>query len=187
MRSAARGMTDFVCPTGHPSLDFCNTGVGGRERLAEPADLARWMVSARLTVSRPAVTDVDLAAAIRVRGELRQALLARDPRGVARAVAGWLDGTAGRLMVDQATLEWQFIPTGTSVCCLMVPVALDAIGIARDAMDRVRVCAGDRCDLLYLDTSRNRSRRWCSMERCGARAKASAYYQRHRGEHELGA
>jgi hypothetical protein len=186
LRDADAGMTDFVCATGHPSLDFCNTAVGGRERLVLPGDLGRWMVAVRLAVSCPLVADVDLAVARRVRGELRGALLAGDRSGVARAVAEWLDGTPGRLMVDQATLEWQFIPAGLSACCLMVPVALDAIRIAREAMDRVRECAGDRCDAVYLDTSRNRSRRWCSMERCGARAKASAYYQRHRTEHLLG-
>ncbi len=57
---------------------------------------------------------------------------------------------------------------------------LDALELARDWSGRVRECAAPACPVIYLDTSRNRSRRWCSMERCGARAKATAYYQRHR-------
>lgn len=176
------GVTAFVWATGHPSLDFCNTVPGGRELLTHPGDLGEWMTTARLAVSRPLVTDADLHSARQIRDELRRAFLAGDRAAVVHAVAEWLNGTPGRLMVDRTTLEWQFIPDGMSLCCLMVPVALDAIRIAREAVDRVRECAGANCDVVYLDTSRNRSRRWCSMERCGARAKSSAYYQRRRGE-----
>ena len=44
--------------------------------------------------------------------------------------------------------------------------------------DRVRACASDPCRWLFLDLSRNRSRRWCSMEDCGNRAKARRHYAR---------
>jgi predicted RNA-binding Zn ribbon-like protein len=55
--------------------------------------------------------------------------------------------------------------------------------LARDAIDlfggplagRVRECAADNCGLLFVDTSRPGRRRWCSMERCGNRAKVRAY------------
>ncbi len=57
---------------------------------------------------------------------------------------------------------------------------LDALDLVRDSPGRVRECADPECPVIYLDTSRNRSRRWCSMEGCGARAKASTYYRRHR-------
>ncbi len=43
---------------------------------------------------------------------------------------------------------------------------------------RVRRCAG--CVLWFLDTSRNGTRRWCSMDECGNRAKAQAHYRRRR-------
>lgn len=47
---------------------------------------------------------------------------------------------------------------------------------------RVRECAGGGCTWLFLDRSRNRSRRWCSMETCGNRAKAHRHYRRRRSE-----
>ena len=61
--------------------------------------------------------------------------------------------------------------------------------VARSAADllvspdlaRVRECAGERCDWLFLDASRNRSRRWCDMAACGNRAKAQRNYARLRG------
>jgi predicted RNA-binding Zn ribbon-like protein len=175
-------MTAFLFVTGQLSLDFCNTSAGGRERLARPADLSDWIFEARLAPRRPRVRRAELAAAVGLRAALRRALLDRDRVAVARVVARWLDDMPGRLEVDTETLGWRFIPAGGGPRCLLVPVVLDALCLAREVPDRVRECAGDRCDVLYLDTSRNRSRRWCSMERCGARAKASAYYQRRRGE-----
>jgi predicted RNA-binding Zn ribbon-like protein len=70
-------------------------------------------------------------------------------------------------------------------------VALDRPlwAIARDAADlladrgrlaRVRVCAADDCDWLFVDDSTNHSRRWCDMRVCGNRAKARRFHQRRR-------
>jgi len=43
---------------------------------------------------------------------------------------------------------------------------------------RVRLCASQDCAWLFLDTSKNRSRRWCDMSGCGNRAKARRHYIR---------
>ncbi len=58
--------------------------------------------------------------------------------------------------------------------------------IARSAADlltshelgRVKTCGSDDCGWLFLDTSRNGSRRWCDMSDCGNRAKARRHYHR---------
>ena len=47
---------------------------------------------------------------------------------------------------------------------------------------RVRLCGGTDCGWLFLDTSPNHGRRWCSMEACGNRAKARRHYARRRRE-----
>jgi predicted RNA-binding Zn ribbon-like protein len=47
-------------------------------------------------------------------------------------------------------------------------------------LERVRECAGEKCDWLFLDASRNQSRRWCDMAACGNRAKAQRSYARRR-------
>lgn len=68
----------------------------------------------------------------------------------------------------------------------MQTVAQALSTIARDAVDlfspgnteRVRCCSGADCDVVYLDTSRAASRRWCSMQRCGNRAKVRAHRAR---------
>jgi predicted RNA-binding Zn ribbon-like protein len=43
---------------------------------------------------------------------------------------------------------------------------------------RLRECANDRCLWLFFDDSKNGTRRWCSMQSCGNRAKAHRHYLR---------
>ncbi|MFV0525019.1 MAG: CGNR zinc finger domain-containing protein [Acidimicrobiales bacterium] len=61
-----------------------------------------------------------------------------------------------------------------------VPAALSAI--ARDAIDlltahddRLRRCEGPSCSLLFHDSSRPGTRRWCSTSRCGNKVNTKAY------------
>ena len=44
----------------------------------------------------------------------------------------------------------------------------------------VRECAGYDCGWLFMDTTKNRSRRWCDMATCGNRAKGRRHYERRR-------
>jgi predicted RNA-binding Zn ribbon-like protein len=63
---------------------------------------------------------------------------------------------------------------------MLWPIARSAAELlTSDRLDRVGQCADDRgCGWLFLDSSRNRSRQWCSMESCGNRAKAKRHYER---------
>jgi predicted RNA-binding Zn ribbon-like protein len=49
--------------------------------------------------------------------------------------------------------------------------------LTSDKLDRVCECPGENCGWLFIDMSRNRSRRWCDMKDCGNRAKARRHYQ----------
>jgi predicted RNA-binding Zn ribbon-like protein len=54
------------------------------------------------------------------------------------------------------------------------PLAVTALDLLRAGpLDRLKVCAS--CPWLFIDTSRNRSRRWCSMDECGVRIKMRRY------------
>jgi predicted RNA-binding Zn ribbon-like protein len=46
--------------------------------------------------------------------------------------------------------------------------------------ERVRQCAAPDCSFLFLDLTRNHSRRWCRPEGCGVRNRFRRYYARHR-------
>ena len=55
------------------------------------------------------------------------------------------------------------------------------VELLQDRPDRIRRCAHPACVLYFYDTSRNGTRRWCAMDGCGSRAKASRHYARARG------
>ncbi len=173
-------MSRFVWLGGRSPLDLCNTAGGGSENLKTPEDLSAWISEAGLGVPDRVPTQKDLETVLRLRDDLRRGFLARDPAMVADVVAAWLEATPGRLAVDRESLRPSFCPEAPTCRCLLVPALLDALDLARDGIARVRECAAPNCSYVYLDTSRNGSRRWCSMERCGSRAKAHAYYVRHR-------
>lgn len=54
--------------------------------------------------------------------------------------------------------------------------------LASGQLDRVRLCGSDSCEWLFLDESRNRSRRWCDMATCGNREKARRHYEKIRAQ-----
>ncbi|MEO6393602.1 MAG: CGNR zinc finger domain-containing protein [Pyrinomonadaceae bacterium] len=46
-------------------------------------------------------------------------------------------------------------------------------------LGRIRQCGGQDCGWIFLDTSRNRSRAWCTMKDCGNIAKVRRFRERH--------
>ena len=153
------------------------------ESFATPAELSEWLCARGLLEPGARVTRADLAEAIRVREALRDVLSAKVGIEVDLAAAMAEIDAAGR----RAGLELRFDPT----CPRVEPTAAGVRGaIGRilvevyDEMvdgiwERMKACRADDCRWAFLDTSKNRSRCWCSMESCGNRAKVQAYRQRH--------
>jgi predicted RNA-binding Zn ribbon-like protein len=76
---------------------------------------------------------------------------------------------------------WEWSEADRSLLAPLRPIARSAAELLTgELLSRVRECGGDTCTWLFLDASRNRSRRWCSMESCGNRAKAKRHYRRRR-------
>lgn len=50
---------------------------------------------------------------------------------------------------------------------------------ARPGWPRLKACRGEDCRWVFIDNSRNTSRRWCDMAGCGNRAKSAAFRNRH--------
>lgn len=177
---------------GSLSLELMLTGGPGpyeRYEIAHaPADLAEWFTGSRLALTAPlAGEDVQLRPAeFTALKELRDALyrvapaLAHGEPPSEDDLALLNDATAEtpRPRIDPATrrLAWAPPITGEQ---LLGAVARDAIElVAGERAGRVRECSAHDCHLLFFDTSRSGNRRWCSMERCGNRAKIRAYRAR---------
>ncbi|RTR26759.1 hypothetical protein EKG37_20860 [Robertmurraya yapensis] len=79
---------------------------------------------------------------------------------------------------DHFTLKFKY--TEKNLDSMLPPILQSAVDllVSKDDLERVKQCEGDACGWLFFDTSRNRSRRWCSMADCGNRAKARRFYQK---------
>jgi predicted RNA-binding Zn ribbon-like protein len=87
----------------------------------------------------------------------------------------------GRLsLVPQATgFAWRWPADSDAARRILWTVARSAADLLTSAhLGAVRECAGAGCGWLFVDLSRNRSRRWCAMSDCGNREKARRHYQR---------
>jgi len=104
-------------------------------------------------------------------------VMARDLPDFLRACGVALQGAP-----EQARLGFPS-PVARTGMPLASAVALSALALMPDAR-RVRVC--QNCRWLFLDRSRNGSRRWCDMAVCGNRQKARRHYQRRTGREEGG-
>lgn len=80
---------------------------------------------------------------------------------------------------DGGHFSWSFSEEGHDLDRLLWRVASSAAQLlASEKLERVGECQGEGCGWLFLDTSKNHSRRWCSMNDCGNREKARKHYHR---------
>ena len=62
---------------------------------------------------------------------------------------------------------------------MLVETAMAIVDVIRaDEYDRLRVCEADDCEAVYVDYSRNRSKRYCDTGNCGNRMNVNAYRRR---------
>jgi predicted RNA-binding Zn ribbon-like protein len=200
-----RHIADLELHGGHLVLDFANTlegprdGSGGEELLRAPADLAAWahragaldeMAAARLGAYAARHPRRAAAALTRAR-TLREVIYATftpiaaggrpDPDALARLHHAHLEAlTHGRLEpargAEAPVFAWRW-DSDAALDRALWPVIVAAIDLLRsERLARLKACAD--CRLLFLDQSRNRSRRWCSMAGCGSRAKMRRYRSR---------
>ncbi len=190
-------------------LDFVNT-VGGydtdqpHEYLPTYTALVVWSQHADLltdtdaghllarAAQRPADGTAVLHAAHRLRDLLRRVFVAV-AQGI---VASAEDLAVFNMHVPTALAQTRVTPTGTGYAWtwaddrdaldrMVWPIVRSAaeVLVAGD-LTRVRVCGGDRCGWLFVDTSKNRSRRWCDMQDCGNVAKVRRFRTRQHAEHD---
>lgn len=187
----------FELVGGHPALDFLNTihdwtVPGARDYVPDFDAALRFAVAARiLTPAEARSVGARPAGEIRRLRELRTRLerifratvTGRSPpapdldwlgteaaEAARRARLRAERGRVARLVdVEQAgpaVLRWRIVEAAVAL-------------LASAHIDRLKACPS--CGWFFLDATKNRSRRWCSMATCGSLAKARRYYWRRRG------
>jgi predicted RNA-binding Zn ribbon-like protein len=92
-----------------------------------------------------------------------------------------------RIVLTAEGFVWDWLGDQDALDQMLWPVVHDAAELlTSEKLHRVGQCVDDRCGWLFLDLSRNRSRRWCSMEACGNRAKARRHYRRSQDSQKTG-
>jgi predicted RNA-binding Zn ribbon-like protein len=186
-----------------PCLDFVNTEIIARgarvDLLTGFADLVLWLQAASLLTAAEARTTerrwgntaegkTAFKEAVSLRSALRrmaERLVARKPAD--RASIEQINSVlASRPTFRQLELKGnkvvsRFETLSEAALHLLVPIAESAAWLLEHGdLSLLRCCENPACILFFYDTTKNKRRRWCSMEACGSRAKAAAYYRRSR-------
>lgn len=191
---------------GQLCLDFTNTYTQTEllhhEYLHSYPDLLAWSRHAGLLnnaqteqLQQEAQRDVQAAArvferAIALRGIIYRLFAAAAHQQIpavadVTALNVWLAEAPGRpqLLAAGPGFVWQWQQQVQALDTMLWPIAWSAAELLTSPdLPRVRQCArSEGCDWLFVDSSKNQSRRWCSMKLCGSRDKTRRYYQRKRG------
>ncbi len=154
-----------------------------REQAGVPAGLAD---ACRTEEQEKADEPATLARALVLREALYRLFHAQAERREPQAddlalLGGFLAEAAPRVALTRIDggYAWRIGSAGATLAGVLSPVlwsAIDLLGGARLA--KVKRCANDACQWLFIDDSKNGSRRWCSMSSCGNRAKAYRHYHK---------
>jgi len=184
------------------SLDFLNTRpeVDGQpvELLPDAGALLRWLTAAELLSKRkagemgktwaPGNAEGQMRGLHEFREAYRKIILEREAgRSLTPGSLSYLNGLLREhCFTDQVIRDDSGVLKRRRLFEPRRP--LDALGPIVDAAvqllvegDPARIRKCDRCVLHFADTSKKGTRRWCSMEICGNRAKVAAYARRQRG------
>lgn len=92
------------------------------------------------------------------------------------------DGNALPQLVIHDDYDWHIHATGDDdplATRILVEVAMSFVEVIRaDQWDRVRICEADDCGAVYVDFSKNGSKRYCDTGNCGNRMNVIAYRRR---------
>jgi predicted RNA-binding Zn ribbon-like protein len=195
----------FLWVANQPALDFVNTELlqaGERVDLLQDFEaVVHWLGGARLLAgetpasalahfqqARDRTKLVDEAR--EMRGALRQLIEQRiagkrASTALLNQINAYLELDAGhaRLTTTSSGVVRRFERQLRAPRQLLQPLASAAAELLCDIEPaRIKPCANHACILYFLDTSKNQTRRWCSMELCGNRTKVAAHYRRRREE-----
>jgi predicted RNA-binding Zn ribbon-like protein len=193
----------FQLVAGHPALDFVNTldwrfrESGTEELLHTYDDLLRFTAQSQLLTPRQAqqlqraVGSRSGARVLESSTELRESLAqvsyaVLDGQSPSATTLRTLDRHFKaarhnqRLSWNRPHFEWGLSGLESKAELPLWLLSLAASDLMTgEAMRMVRACGNTECRWLFLDTSKNHSRRWCDMKLCGNRMKARRFKAQH--------
>jgi predicted RNA-binding Zn ribbon-like protein len=159
------------------ALDLVNTQWVDRGRhwdlFDQPGGVRAWLAEHEL----PDVDTPTEAPLRRARAALRAVLEHPGDKSAGELNAVLAHGVVRFTLIQGSPVEEADVDDGWLPAWRAVSSYLELV---RRNPDRIRRCAHPDCVLYFYDTSRNGTRRWCSMDGCGSRFKAARHYERTR-------
>lgn len=159
------------------------------EALPDAEALTWWLRDRGLLDGDDQADGGDLSLAITLRSGLREAMVLHHERDHASPVPA-LDAAAAALPLhvtfDGTNPRLASALSGVRGGLARLLIAMTEAE-AEGTWARLKLCAADDCLLAFYDTSKNRSRLWCSMGMCGNRQKTRNYRARQRTAKAVGA
>jgi predicted RNA-binding Zn ribbon-like protein len=153
------------------------------DQLEDPPELLRDLGALRRFLERRGhgaqrVTQADLARVRALRSSLRSAFEAVEEEQAVATLNRLLRDSRAKPQLDRRRGTWELSWTGPPVDVLASTAALSLLEAIRDdGRDRFGICAGAPCCCVFVDRSKNRSRRYCSTL-CADRVAQAAHRQR---------
>lgn len=195
----------FRCPGGELCLDFCNSGQGargsrGEEWITDYGELVTWLLAAGALSTKQAKALRTVAErapdaaqrlwsrALRLREALARVLIAK-----AQGRSPFTDDlqlieteharTArfARLALTEDVFRWTLDDDAEELDVALRPLVESAVSLMTSPrMARLRRCGNASCYWLFIDETKNASRRWCEMASCGNLMKVRRHRTRAR-------
>ena len=204
MRPSKTESKPFELVAGHPALDLVNTldwrfrPSGPEELLAGYDDLLRFAAQSEILTPKQirqvvrSGSDSAAADALVAVRELREAAAEifyagvdsqTPPGSQIKIVERYFKQARARQPLawsgSHLVWEWPASEWGPDLPLWILAISTTRLLLSED-MRLLRACEKPDCRWLFLDTSKNRSRRWCDMKICGNRMKARRFKAQHR-------
>lgn len=169
------------------AVDFVNTEVVGQEGVIEllndHLDVYRWADTANISVDKND-TNVDIQTILALRMAIKQLFLARmDGQKITTKILKTINQHLLNAVNEQQLINrkneliLQDLDEKLSLKKFLGRITQSAVLlITSKQVEQLKRCANVKCVLIFLDTSRAKKRRWCSMDLCGNRSKAANHY-----------
>lgn len=166
------------------AVDLVNTGDEAHDHLDSVQALSAFVTAHELS-DAPEARPQDLEEIRTLRRSLRQVWAAADPSEAGAILNRLLEASGAHpVLTNHGNGPWHlhYTPAGAPLAKRLTAESAMALAVvlAQDGFERLRTCDSDTCDDVFVDASRNRSRRYCSPEVCGNRASVRAYRARQR-------
>ncbi|HYJ67655.1 MAG TPA: CGNR zinc finger domain-containing protein [Nocardioidaceae bacterium] len=180
--TATPAQADLLCAFAN-TLDV-DVDAAVPDALTDATELTNWLRQHDLLDVDDRADSGDLELALTLRSGLREAML-RHADGDTMSRAPDLDATATalplRIVFDGTRPRLTPAVSGARGALAQLLVAV-ADTQADDTWGRLKICVANECQWAFYDTSKNRSRHWCSMGVCGNRQKTRRYRARQRAK-----